>query len=84
MFSANVEALEPHPFGKELAQVSELAEEYSSVSDKVIIVDPEEQELINNGLFKFSADQYIAEIQGFWQDAFCEPTSKPLVTALWI
>ena len=84
MFSANPESLEPHPFGKELAQVSELAEEFSSVTDSVIIVDPEEQELVNNGYFKFSADQYIAEIHGFWQDAFSETTPKPLVTALWI
>ena len=85
MFSANPESVEPHPFGKELAQVSELAEEYSSVTDSVIIVDPEEQELVNKGFFKFSADQYMAEIQGFWQDAYCDTTTtKPLVTALWI
>lgn len=84
MFSANVEAAEAHPFGKELAQVSELAEEYSSVSDEVIILDPEEQELIDKGFFKFSAEQYVADIQGIWQDAFCNPTPKPLMTSMWI
>lgn len=81
MFSPNPEAPE-HPFGNELAQVSELAEEFGSSKQKLPILDPEEQELVSLGLFKFAADDYMNELQGLFITAFGELPQQP--TALWI
>lgn len=67
---------ETNPFGHELAQVSELVEELSK--DEALrkpasragrtrmnpIVEEEERELIRRGYKKFSAEDYITEIQG--------------------
>ncbi|KAI8624652.1 hypothetical protein F5Y19DRAFT_480396 [Xylariaceae sp. FL1651] len=52
-----------HPFGQELAKVSELAEELG-VKDKLEDVGDEEEQLIAKGLCKFNADDYLAEIHG--------------------
>lgn len=71
-----------HPFGSELAQVSELAEEYGISKEKMSIVDEEEQELILRGLFKFRAEDYMSEIQGLFLSAFGE--TKPKMSAMWI
>ncbi|KAL8948536.1 MAG: hypothetical protein Q9222_005286 [Ikaeria aurantiellina] len=62
MFSSNPEA--DHPFGAELAQVNELAEEISA--NEATILDEEEQYLIGNGFCKFSANDYIDEIQVYF------------------
>ena len=61
MFSPNLEA--DHPFGAELAQVEELAEEI--VANEATMLDEEEQYLVDNGLRKFSANDYLDEIQGY-------------------
>ncbi|KAI9813375.1 MAG: hypothetical protein M1832_006334 [Thelocarpon impressellum] len=53
-------AASAHPFGRELAQVNELAEEYG-VSGGV--ADEEERLLAQKGLLKFGAADYLAEIQ---------------------
>ncbi|KAI0404356.1 hypothetical protein F4802DRAFT_252616 [Xylaria palmicola] len=50
-----------HPFGQELAKVSELAEELG-VKDKLQGMDEEEEQLRANGLRKFKAEDYLAEI----------------------
>ncbi|KAL1843163.1 hypothetical protein VTJ49DRAFT_2913 [Mycothermus thermophilus] len=63
-----------HPFGPELAQVSELAEEYG-VKEEVVReqlpppssskprqVDGDEQDMLRKGLLKFSADEYLSEV----------------------
>jgi len=78
MFSANVET-EPHPFGNELAQVTELAEEYG-VQGRMHVIDEEEQELVSRGLFKFGAEDYMNEIQELFMNAFED--NRP--TAMWI
>lgn len=82
MFNPNPEVSE-HPFGNELAQVSELAEEYSSSQEKLMIVDEEEQELVASGLFKFRAEDYMSELQGLFSNIFGE---KPQMSspAMWI
>lgn len=59
MFSGKAEP--NHPFGKELAQVNELAEEFG-ISD-VTLVDEEEDYLTSNGLIKFGAEDYMMEIE---------------------
>lgn len=50
-----------HPFGKELEQVNELAEEFGI--SNVTVVDEEEEYLSSNGLIKFGAEDYMMEIQ---------------------
>lgn len=57
-------AVDPnHPFGNELAQVNEVAEEFGGVS---ALLDEEEQEMRMKGLMKFKADDYVNEILGLW------------------
>jgi len=80
MFSTNVETMDTHPFGPELAQVSELAEEYGA--HKMEVIDPEEQELLSRGLFKFRAEDYMSEIHSLFLNAFGE-TKSPMAS-MWI
>ncbi len=82
MFAAHVETVEHHPFGKELAQVTELAEEYGISKERLAIVDEEEHELVSRGLFKFRAEDYMSEIQGLFLNAFGDP--RPSMGAMWI
>jgi hypothetical protein len=70
----------PHPFGNELAQVTELAEEYG-VQGNMAVIDEEEQELVNRGLFKFDAADYMSEIESYFIAAFRDPV--PMQT-MWI
>ncbi|KAH8884009.1 hypothetical protein GQ53DRAFT_408625 [Thozetella sp. PMI_491] len=58
-----------HPFGKELAQVSEIAEEFG-VKDRLNVIDAEEKELQEMGLCKFRAEDYLDEIQGLYDSIF--------------
>lgn len=87
MFSAqHVEqdqlAPEAHPFGNELAKVSELAEEFG-VQEKMKVIDAEEQELIAKGLYKFRAEDYMSEIHGLFLTAFGE-SQKRSISPMWI
>lgn len=99
MFSAHVETVEPHPFGKELAQVSELAEEFGASTQveesspvKTTIVDEDHQAMKTRGLFRFAAEDYISDIQSFVHSAFADALPTPLnisraggpVRPLWI
>lgn len=52
-----------HPFGKELAQVNEVAEEFGATTSAL---DEEEQEMMDKGLCKYSVDDYINEIAGLY------------------
>lgn len=93
MFAANVEAVEEpmdhrfrsepkeHPFGNELAQVSELAEEYG-VQENMHIIDEEEIDLIQRGLFKFRAEDYMSEIHGLFMSTFGD--NKTAMAPMWI
>jgi hypothetical protein len=83
MFGANVETIDQHPFGNELAQVSELAEEYGINKEKLAVIDEEEQELISRGLFKFRAEDYMSEIHGLFVSAFSE-SRPPAMATMWI
>lgn len=95
MFSANVESalivgqvpehvekILEHPFGNELAQVTELAEEYG-VQEDMKLLDAEEQDLLSKGLFKFRAEDYMNEIHGLFISTFGEST-KPTMAPMWI
>lgn len=65
MFSSNAD--NSHPFGKELEQVNEVAEDFG-VSDSVL--DEEEQLLRRKGLKKFAAGDYMLEIEGLYGGVF--------------
>ncbi|RFU30602.1 hypothetical protein B7463_g5750, partial [Scytalidium lignicola] len=73
---------EPHPFGNELAKVSEIAEEFG-VKDKMQVIDQEEQEMISRGLFKFCAEDYMKEIHGLFVSTFYD-TKQPSIATMWI
>ncbi|KFY37619.1 hypothetical protein V494_04693 [Pseudogymnoascus sp. VKM F-4513 (FW-928)] len=73
-----------NPFGNELAQVRELAEEYSGGATRRALSE-EENDLFSKGLCKFSAADYMNEIQ----DLYCEmigapPPLQQQSTMMWI
>ncbi|OAA56584.1 hypothetical protein SPI_07591 [Niveomyces insectorum RCEF 264] len=86
---------ESHPFGHELAKVSELVEEFGK--EEILheepavmptpapkanrIVDDEERELVRQGLKKFSAEEYLSDIQSLMAAFFVE--ARPMAT-VWI
>ncbi|KAM0329998.1 hypothetical protein ACHAQA_004167 [Verticillium albo-atrum] len=78
---------ESHPFGRELAQVSEIAEDYGI---KHSILDQEEQALKAQGLHKHSAEDYLGEVQGlfhaFFHESYAQPQShaRPAAAEMWI
>ncbi|KAI1428258.1 hypothetical protein F5Y12DRAFT_48428 [Xylaria sp. FL1777] len=71
-----------HPFGQELAKVSELAEELG-VKDKLQGIDDEEAQLIAKGLRKFKAEDYLAEIHDLLS-SFIISESTPSQQPVWI
>jgi len=71
--------LSPHPFGKELAQVNEVAEEFGATS---AILEEEEREILSKGLHKYGVEAYLDEIAGLYGGIFDDnlgPLSKPWV-----
>ena len=69
-----------HPFGAELTKVNELAEEIGARN--VLILDEEEQFLMDRGLCKFGAEDYVDEIQGLFGGSYNNPFSP--FSAVWI
>jgi len=68
-----------HPFGKELAQVNEVAEEFSATQT---LLDEEEQELLNKGFKKFGVNDYLDEIADLYNGGIYEGKSTPFAR-LW-
>ena len=64
MFSSAVD--HSHPFGQELAQVSEVAEEFGAAA----ILDQEEREMMDKGLQKFGVEDYMTEIEAMFGSVF--------------
>lgn len=58
-----------HPFGQELAQVTEIAEDYG-VSDRLDLVREEQKELVSKGLCCFQAEEYAAEVHSLFTTFF--------------
>ena len=71
-------AVDPsHPFGKELAQVNEVAEEFGASS---AVFYEEERYLASKGLMKFGVNDYLDEIAGLYGGVFEDklgPMSNP-------
>lgn len=68
-----------HPFGKELAKVNEIAEEFGATAR---LLDEEEQEIMSKGLCKFGVEDYLDEIAGLYGGIFEDklgPMSKPWI-----
>jgi len=65
MFNATFES--SHPFGRELAQVNEVAEEFGATS---ALLNDEEQEMLNRGLCKFGVEDYLDEIAELYGGVF--------------
>ncbi|KAL9110276.1 MAG: hypothetical protein Q9227_005183 [Pyrenula ochraceoflavens] len=63
-FNANVD--QSHPFGSELAQVSEVAEEFGAAA----VLDQEERDMMNKGLRKFDVEDYMNEISDMYSSVF--------------
>lgn len=76
MFSSKPAA--DHPFGAELTKVNELADE---IGARDLIFDEEEQYLIEHGLCKFAAEDYLDEIEGLFGGSYNNPFS---LQAVWI
>lgn len=72
-----------NPFTNELAQVRELAEEYSGGATRRALSE-EEQDLFSRGLCKFSAADYTAEIEGLYCEMIGAPAPLQPSTMLWI
>jgi len=74
-----------HPFGQELAQVTEIAEEFGR---KLDAIDEEEQELMHRGFCKLAADVYLRDVEAllssFFNDRDSTPVRVPVTTAVWI
>ncbi|KAG5988465.1 hypothetical protein E4U43_004745 [Claviceps pusilla] len=82
--SPQAQAKETHPFGHELAQVTELAEEYT-IKTQLNVIDEEEQYLFNHGLQKVSPDDYTSAIQSISAMFFPERRhAAPAAPPLWI
>ncbi|KAF5017511.1 hypothetical protein F66182_10556 [Fusarium sp. NRRL 66182] len=72
-----------HPFGQELAQVTELAEEYSA---KPLTKEDEEDSkyIKSRGLSKFNADDYLSEVQNLILGFFPEVSHAKPTAPQWI
>ncbi|CAK7198639.1 hypothetical protein SEUCBS139899_001303 [Sporothrix eucalyptigena] len=88
---------ETHPFGHELAKVSELVEEFGketeeqqqpSLKTTAVSANPifaeEERELIRQGLKKYSAESYISDIQSLMSTFFADSRPVAAPAAIWI
>lgn len=64
---------EASPFGQELAQVAEIAEQFG-VKHRLEVIDEEERELNARGLYKYTPDVYLREVQGVRLCFFPETT----------
>ncbi|KAJ4174033.1 hypothetical protein NW754_013023 [Fusarium falciforme] len=73
-----------HPFGQELAQVTELAEEYSAKTSNSKDEEEDLKYIRSNGLHKFSAEDYLGDVQSLLSSFFPEVSHAKPTTPLWI
>ncbi|PSR76880.1 hypothetical protein BD289DRAFT_165987 [Coniella lustricola] len=74
------------PFGHELAQVTELAEEFAITAPEKthLYATQEEQDLAARGLYKFSPEEYLSDIQTIFSSFFGEVRHVKNVAPQWI
>lgn len=68
-----------HPFSRELDKVNEVAEDFGGLP----VLDEEEQILLSKGLKKFSAEEYLMEIEDLYGGIF-EDRLHPLAGGSWL
>ena len=73
---------EAHPFGQELAQVTELVEEFGA-RDGVPVMSEDDQYMMEHGLVKLNASDYLGEVHGLDNYFFAE-NHRVSVAPLWI
>ena len=73
-------AADAHPFGKELEQVNEVAEEFGGTTRGL---DEEEAILYNKGLKKFTVDDYLVEVNGLYGSIF-DGELGPISAGAWL
>ncbi|RSM01046.1 hypothetical protein CDV31_011526 [Fusarium ambrosium] len=73
-----------HPFGQELAQVTELAEEYSAKTSNTKDDEEDLKYIKSNGLHKFTAEDYLGDVQSLLSSFFPEVSHAKPTTPLWI
>lgn len=71
---------EAHPFGKELEQVNEVAEEFGGTTRRL---DEEEAVLLSKGLRKFTVDDYLVEVDDLYGSIFDDQLG-PISVAHWL
>jgi hypothetical protein len=71
------------PFGQELAQVTELAEDFGATS-RLDVIYEDEQYLRTRGLAQMSADDYLNEIHEVMATFFPEHQQAVPSTPMWI
>ncbi|KAL2890051.1 hypothetical protein HOO65_020593 [Ceratocystis lukuohia] len=77
---------EMSPFGQELAQVAEIAEEFG-VKHRLEVIDEEERDLHARGLYAFAPEDYLQEIKAIRLSFFPEsviPNGGARPAAVWI
>ncbi|KAI9808935.1 MAG: hypothetical protein M1826_004008 [Phylliscum demangeonii] len=73
-----------HPFGAELQQVDEVAEELGLKPSMAEVVEAEALFLRQRGLLKFSVQDYLAEIQGLFGGVFEDHHLGTVMAPAWI
>ncbi|KAF5012954.1 hypothetical protein FDECE_1001 [Fusarium decemcellulare] len=73
-----------HPFGQELAQVTELAEEYGAAKSNSKDEEEDLQYLKSKGLKRFGADDYLSDVQSLLSSFFPDVSHAKPSTPLWI
>ena len=77
--------VDTNPFGAELAQVTELAEEFSiSSKSRLDVISEDEQYLRARGLAKRSADDYLDDVHTLMATFWPQPSHSKPATPLWI
>ncbi|KFA70463.1 hypothetical protein S40285_00559 [Stachybotrys chlorohalonatus IBT 40285] len=77
---------ESHPFGQELAQVTELVEEYvkEEPRSQPRIYDEDEEYILSKGLAQFSPAEYLLELDQITSSFFPEVPDMQTAGPLWI
>lgn len=77
---ASFEPEEAHPFGKELEQVNEVAEEFGGSTRGL---NEEENILLRKGLKKFTVNDYLAEVDNVYGSIFDDQLG-PISAGPWL
>jgi hypothetical protein len=78
---------DPHPFGQELAQVTELVEEFGSNEQAAArrnVLAAEDAKFVSQGRPRFTAADYLKDVEAIYATFFPEAVHAPAAAPLWI